>query len=610
MVFLNRGMLLTLAALLSVLLLLIVAYGQVQNGPLVFDDHHSITHNTAIQIDALSLDSLYQAATESPLPNRLLSNLSFAINYWLDGLNPFSFHVTNLLIHVFNAFLVFLLVVRIGKLGGLTPAQANVLAILATVLWALHPIQTQAVSYIVQRMTELALTFSLLASLCYLRARSQPGSRAAALYFAATVVCGLLGLASKENAALLPFSLLLIEWLFIQKGAWPWLRRHLWLGVLLVSLLVGLGLLYTQGQLIDHVLGGYRYREFTLEERLLTEPRVVFHLLGLWFYPDPSLFNLDYDFGLSHGWLSPPTTLVATLALIALTGFGLWLAPRHPIPAFGLLWLLLWLSLESSFLPLEIIFEHRMYQPSIGLAVACAWVLIHVFNTRISLTLGIGAALVLTWSTWERNKVWADEVLLWQDVTAKSPHKSRGHSLLGTALMAQGHTEQAIHSLRKALALQPDNMNAHNNLANIYAEQGQYALAQQHLEAAQQAAPHNLQVTYNLAALALKRNQARLAVKYLKQILDADEKQPQAHLQLALIYQYWVNLSKAAKHLQAAIALTPEQPQPYILLAGVREKQNRPALAISNYQKAIKRLPPHSSEAKALADKLATLSAR
>lgn len=337
------------------------------HGDFAFDDIHVIAANQALVIDGLDADSLLDAAfsTNTGPLRRPLALLSFAANRTLNGLSPFAFKLTNVLVHCLNAGLLMLLLLAVApRLCRRPAAELAPVVRLTALLWAVHPANLSCVLYVVQRMTLGATTCMLAALLvyCALRRRQVEGGRAPALGWLALAVLWLAGLGFKESAAVLPAYLLAVEVAAFRGVAWRRPQRWQWLGLAVLALLVAVG----AGLMLERIAADYAGRAFTLGERLLTESRVVLLYARMTLLPDPALFALFHDdFVLSRGLFDPPTTLAA---LVVLAGAAVVVVRwRPPVLAFGLAWFLSGHLLESTVLPLELVHEHRNYLASAGL---------------------------------------------------------------------------------------------------------------------------------------------------------------------------------------------------------------------------------------------------
>lgn len=397
--------------------LALLVYANGLHGPFLFDDHIHITQNRYVQIDSLSADDLAQAwnSSFSRFPaNRPLAQLSFGINHALAGLDPWAFKLTNLLIHLASGLLVFVFTRLLYRaLAGETydPARGALFAAATAALWLLHPLHVSTVLYTVQRMAQLSSLGTLLALSAYLHGRLEiAAGRPGGAWMLLSAPLALLAFLAKENAALLPLLLLVLELTVLARVGFGTQRRFVrgvQLAYIAVPLLAGAGYLATHLELVS-----YTGRDFTLEQRLLTQPRVLWTYLQWLFVPDVTAFALFHDdLVVSTSWLSPWTTLPAALGLLVATGAALAGRRRYPVAAFALLFFLGNHALESSVLPLEMMFEHRNYLASVGpLALAAYLVTVSATPARMRrLALLVSALLLLAYSavTWVRVDHWS-----------------------------------------------------------------------------------------------------------------------------------------------------------------------------------------------------------
>jgi hypothetical protein len=338
--------------------------------PFHFDDRPNITQNPLVQIKVFTWDRIEKMVSETYKESiRVFSYFTLALNYYFGEFDVFGYHLVNLFIHVFAGIALYwflLLTLRLPSLKDRYGAVSYKVALFTSLIFIAHPVQTQSVTYIVQRMTSLGGMFYLFAFVLYVKGRLAKG-QGRFLYLGGAGLSYLLGVFSKENVAILPFFIALYEFYFFQNlDLSPRGKRIL---LILVGGLLALGFL---GSLVwgkryyDVIIEGYKTRDFTLMERVLTQFRVVLYYLTLLIYPHPSRLNLDYDFPISRTVLDPPTTLIAIVVVLGLVGYSLWVAKKRPLLSFCILWYFGNLVIESSIFPLEMVFEHRLYLPSIG----------------------------------------------------------------------------------------------------------------------------------------------------------------------------------------------------------------------------------------------------
>lgn len=474
-------------ALLSVFVLTIVAYAPSFRAPFVFDDSTHIERNPAIRMNSLKFGSLVRAAFYSPEPNRPVTNLSLALNYWMGRYDVRWYHATNMTIHILAGFLVFLVVriilsrwfVSLPDGRGVRTVGIFPVALFSALLFVAHPVQVESVAYVIQRATALAGMFSLVTFFCYLRGRAAQGRVARLLFFSAAVAAWLLALGSKETAVTLPLCLLLFDWYFPGDLQSSWLRRKAWLLAALVIAGGAVALLYFHGRPVVWFSERYARASFTMWERVMTEFRVLVFYLSLLLFPHPQRLSLIHHFPISSSLHRPPTTVLSLLFVCALIGLAVCVARRERWVSFCILWYFLNLALESSILPLWIIFEHRLYLATFGFATLGALLLFRLLDARPSLaTIILSAAVVLmAGASRARNEVWADPERLWRDVIAKNPESPVAHGNLGDIMLERGRLDEAGVCFENVLRYVPQDVMAHVRLGVVRQRQGRIAEA-------------------------------------------------------------------------------------------------------------------------------------
>ena len=348
----------------------LVAYSNTFYVPFNFDDIPNIINNPNIQIKVFTWERLWQLIKNTYKESiRVFSYFTLALNYYFGELNVFGYHLVNFFIHIASGIFLYWFLILTFNLSSLKEKYGMIsykVSLFASLIFVCHPIQTQSVTYIVQRMASMAGMFYLLSLVLYIKGRLSIGRRRY-FYFGGTILTYLLGVFSKENVAILPFFIGLYEVYFFQNlDMSPKGKRILCGFVLGLFLLGAFGFILWGQRYIDVIREGYQYRTFTLSERVLTQFRVVLYYVTLLIYPHPSRLNLDYDFPISKTILDPPTTLISISIIIALIGYSIYTARKRPILSFCILWYFGNLVIESSIFPLEMVFEHRLYLPAIG----------------------------------------------------------------------------------------------------------------------------------------------------------------------------------------------------------------------------------------------------
>jgi hypothetical protein len=421
-------------------LVVALVYWQGLGGGYVFDDFSNIVDNARLHVTWQSGWGQWLAAVfSSPASDlqRPLAMLSFAINLASTGLDPYWMKLTNLGIHLVNTGLVFLLSRRVLQATcaqgfGNDRRRDDWAALWVAAAWALNPINLMAVLFVVQRMESLSHTFVLAGLWLYLvgREQLQATGRGWTLLLTGLVAGTALGVLVKESAALLPLYALVLEWALLGFASKAHVRDRRLQGVFVLAL--GLPGLVGLGWLLPKVLSATAYagRDFSLQERLLTEGRVLVDYLHWTLLPDLRQLSLYHDdYPISHGLLSPPGTLVAWLLLAALTGLMLWLRKRRPLMALGLAWFFSAQLLTATVIPLELMYEHRNYFASLGLCLALADGLLRLPKSPARQRVGVLAATALlalyAGLTTLRANEWHDPLRFALAEVAKHPQSPR-----------------------------------------------------------------------------------------------------------------------------------------------------------------------------------------
>ncbi len=420
-------------------------------GSFLFDDYPNLLQEPLIAIKDLGTSSLYDAIFSGGerFPGRGLARLSYALNYYFAG-EAFEievFKLTNILIHLANGVLIYLLsllLVRRWSLAGTAAMPANgslaiYFPLLVAGLWLLHPIQLTSVLYVVQRMTSMAafFVFAGLAVFVWGRGRFEAGHGWGLPLMLLGVAGGtILGALCKENAVLLPYLALLLECFFFSRAVLSSTRQR-WL-LAFYALTVALPTVLIVGVLLlkpDFLSEMYLIRDFTLYERLLTETRILFFYLGLIFIPDIRAFGLFHDdINISRGVLEPLATLWSVGAWALLLGLSVAGIRRQAMWAFGILWFVVGHGVESGILGLEIVHEHRNYVPTFGLLFAALYYLA-TWLERVSksgrllipvLILMLGTLAFVTSS---RANVWQNRQAMIEISLRNHPQSSRLHGV-------------------------------------------------------------------------------------------------------------------------------------------------------------------------------------
>lgn len=364
-------------ALIGLLLLAAIIYYPALGGLFLLDDLQNLRDLDEI---ASKGPGYYLFAGNAGPGGRIVSLLTFAIQYQSWPGNPFAFKLVNLLLHLGNGALVFYLCRLIFPALRLNTIGSTIFSLLVTALWLLHPLQLSTVLYIVQRMTILATLFMLLGTVCYLLGRQTylQGKTGTGLLlaFPGVYLCMLLAILSKEIGILLPLYLLVLELtlLYDWQATMKWCKYSV--PILLLPLLVFCVYLING---YEGLMSAYQIRDYTVGQRLMTEANVLIDYLRLIFVPVAGSFSIFHDdYRIATGLLSPPVTIINVLIILLLISTAFLCRNKAKVFSFAVLWFFAGHALESSFIGLELYFEHRNYLPLAGISIFVIWALARV----------------------------------------------------------------------------------------------------------------------------------------------------------------------------------------------------------------------------------------
>lgn len=601
-------------AFLSLAALILLIYSNSFNCSWQFDDEPNITDNTNIHLEEISWHGIKQAifsnARNPNFPYRPVACLSLALNYYFGQKEVLGYHIVNTSIHYFSAILLFLFIhstLNSPKLKYKYSTDSYSLALITTVFWTINPVQVQAITYIVQRMASLAGLFFIMTMYFYLKGRVSDTPRQAHIYFALSILSFLMAIGSKENAAILPLVIFAYEILIIQENTTLFLKTNF--GTILVIvfsfLLLGLIYLYFRSGNIFSFLNSYEtVRPFSLTQRLLTETRVIILYITLLIYPITDRLNISHSIDLSNSLIDPISTLLSILIIVFLFVIALYIASKEPIISFCILFFILTHLIESSIFPLEIIYEHRNYIPSmlffLPLAIgACRlikrykakWIMQYSLLVFISfITVGFGHA------TYLRNFDWKTPETLWRDALNKSPDIFRPYNNLARHYQQLGLPEEALQLYKKGMGKKANNRNnekfiAYYNIGNYYNNSGNYDSAEYFYRKARSLNPLFAPTYNNMAILFDKQGKQDLARKFFLKALDISSNAASINLNLGLSYIKTGQPHQAELHLKKAMALQEHRERCFRYLGIAYKHMGLLGLSAVNFHKAIEESP-------------------
>ncbi len=454
--------------LLIIIISALLAYSDSFSVPFIFDDIPNIQDNLSIR-NIKSLKEIIHPPKN--IAGRPVINITLAVNYAVSGTKVWSYHLLNLLIHICASLTLFG-IIRRTLLSERYASVSGRLALICTLVWMLHPLQTQAVTYIIQRCESLMGMSVLLTLYCAIRGWQSSAPRY--WHFAAVISC-MIGVGAKEGSVIAPFLVYVYDLIFVHKGIKDALRysKHLYAGLALCLIMLVFMIILSGAATSDR-----KSLPFTWFEYMLTQTEVIFHYLRLAFLP--------YNLSLDYAWNipEPKETLPYASGILLMIMYSLqMILQRRPIgfPAF---WFFAALAPTSSIIPIkDVIFEHRMYLPLAGLAVLfviCGYkageqILKRFINSEsvnahsVRLTgwkILIFIPLLLGVLTFLRNLDYRTEISIWEDTVSKQPMNSRAHDNLGKAHLDTGDIHKGMLHFQKAIYLNPDNFSARTNLGS------------------------------------------------------------------------------------------------------------------------------------------------
>ena len=508
-----------------------------------FDDKPNIVNNSRVHSKNFNYKSIFNAFYANPSNRSRLSRpvayQTFALNWLFNKDDVTGYHLINVAIHFITAFILYLSIINLFKTPNLRDKYSSegehFTAFLTAVMWAVNPIQTQAVTYIVQRMTVLAAMFYILGIYLYIKARLSKTSQNRIMLLLGCILSFILALGSKENAAMFPLALVLVEAIFFQDFIFK-KTKSLFVGITLATVVVVILMstfIFLKGDTLSF-LKGYAYRPFSFTERLMTEPRIVIYYLSQIFYPTPHRLSIQHDIIISTGLLKPWTTLPAISAVFLLVGTGFFWVKKRPVIAFAILFFFLNHIIESTIIPLELIFEHRNYLPSLFLffpvSAGIKRLIDYYLKKKFSMYIIIVSFVILLivvigTSTYIRNMAWATEKSLWEDATNKAPQSTRPYYRLASIYSDMGQLDKSIALLRKGFSSKHQKplqakLLFYNNMGNIYRKKHEYENAIKYLQQALDIAPNNRIARENMLLVLIERKNWDLALKHVDILLE------------------------------------------------------------------------------------------
>ena len=568
----------------------LAAYHGSFSGPFVFDDLPSIVENPTIrQLHAIGTVLRPPHEVGRTVSGRPVLNLSFALNYGLSGRDPWSYHALNLVIHFLAALTLFGIVRRTllqPTLRTRFGAAALSLALATSVLWMLHPLQTESVTYVSQRAESLMGLFYLLTMYGFIRGVESPRTGS---WLGLAVTACLLGMATKEVMASAPLMVLLYDRTFVAgsfRAAWQ--RRHrLYLGLAATWLLLGY-LVVSSGNRGGTAGFG---TEAPWWAYALTQCRAVVHYLRLSVWPQPLVF--DYGTAVVTHVREVWPEALGLLLLAAGVMIAWW---RRPAAGFLGAWFFIILAPSSSVVPVatQTMAEHRMYLPLAAVAVLFATISQTLPGRCRAPLVGL-VALGFAVLTVRRNADYRTDYSLWENTIARCPSNPRAYTSLGNAYARDGQWLKAIPLYEHALQIQPDFALAHNNLGAALNRAGRMAEAIVQYEEAARLMAEDPDIHFNLGCAYLQANRLREAITHLEAALRSRPGFAAAESNLGEALARAGRPAEAFPHFSTAVRLQPDNVEALANWGNALVQAHHLPEAAGRYQEAL-RLKPNLAD--------------
>lgn len=568
-----------------------IIYSNTFNVPFHFDDYSNIVNNFYLR----DLSWFW-----TPKSLRWVGYFSFALNFQIGGLNVTGYHIINLIIHILNSILVYYLVILTFKTSvfqslisknGIREYPNYLIALMSGLLFIAHPVQTQSVTFIVQRFASLATMFYLFSLIMYVKVRlfrtandhdKVEGEKYIPYIFLylLSLVSAILAMMTKEISFTLPFIIICYEIFLIRKPSQYRLpvfdKKMLYpvIPFILTLLIIPLTILKVNRP-VEDILGEI---SGTVSQGvyLLTQLRVIVTYIRLLFLPINQ--NLDYDYPLSYS-LFEVKTLLSFLFILFIIGIVIYIFKLSRrtnngyllLISLGIFWFFITLSIESSVIPIkDVIYEHRLYLPSVGAVISFSTTLIYILNylknkkvinesyLPVFIILLLITTVPLGIATYKRNLVWKDELTLWEDIVKKSPKKARVYNNLGNVYGSRGLIDKAIEHYHIALRIKPDYAEVYNNLGEAYKSKGIYDEAIENYLIALNLRPDFPEACNNLGVAYSSKGQIDKAIELFQKSIKLKYEYAEAHNNLGVAYKSMALNDKAIEHYRIALKIMPD----------------------------------------------------
>lgn len=558
----------------------LIVYSNILNAPFYFDDRPFITNNPLIKdfgffMEPSKADGFtLREDVRRYFKTRYVGFLSLWVNYRLGELDVRGYHAINIAIHIANALIVYIIVSLSFRTPFLNRSRlkkySHHIALFSGLFFVSHPLQTEAVTYILQRLVVLSAMFYLFSTATYIGSRLS--SRRLSRYglYALALISAFLGMKTKENTFTLPIAITIYEFIFFKDNIRK--RGLLLFPFLLTMLIIPFAYFNMNSGFVNAIMESTTVAPgMSRTNYLFTQFSVVVSYMRLLLFPVDQ--SVDHNHALFYSFFEPQV-FFSFILLLSIFGFGIYML-RHSrkefagrLLTFGIFWFIVTLSVESSFMPIgEIMVEYRIYLPSTGFFIVVVVLFYSLFDYAKKTWPFFGKAfaplllltvVVMSGAAYARNTVWKSEISLWEDVVEKFPQNSRAHNNLGAAYFVAGLTDKAIKHYSTAVILRSDFAMAHNNLGLAYKTKGLTDKAIEHYLTALKLKPDYVEVHKKIGFLYDELGLIGKAVEHFNKVLTFRPDDAEAHNVLASFHIRRGQINTAVEHLQEAIRLKPD----------------------------------------------------
>ncbi len=631
----------------------LIVYSNTYEAPFILDDKENLemipSETLGDLFKTLTGQALFYDQLYSGFPwflKRPIGYFTFAVNKYFSDMNVTAYHITNIFIHLVNAFLFLYFLLKTLQLYvylkmGTPPSWKELLkwgnnktyyaleiGFFATLLWSIHPLQIQSVTYTIQRFSSLSFFFFVLGMIFYIHGRISLERKKQIALFLLSLLFGFFAISTKQNKVVFPIIILLYEFCFFRPHLFYSPKRQLYASLVFLLIVIGIALFIGLNQWIaPHVYQStYERLERTMLQQLYTEWRVLIYYLSMILLPLPSRITLMYNYSTSNTLFDPITTFLSLLFILASLAYALF--SRNPLITFGIFWYSLNLIVESSIFPLEFVFLHRLYTPMLGILVILLYAIFSFITNYVHLNhIRIACGWIVIFFmifTFQRNLVWQEPEMLWKDNLEKAPyslipninianiyannkdyskamehlnraikHYPRNHLAYyskGLIYTSQKEYKKAVLNYKTAIRIAPNFSKPYNNLGNTYIELNQLDKAiEMFEEGISRTADKNtlMNMHYNLGNVYLKQKKNELAIDHFTKSLDINPLFMNAYIDRGRGYANLEEYKKAIDQYNKVLKVVPRFDLAYLHKGAALEKLGEYFEAIECYRKFI-----------------------